>query len=502
MSFLFSNRWLYITLTTIVILLVVGMVLKIGERGEIEMVTTTVERGTVRQSVSVSGIAEADQTADLAFSVPGIVEKVMVRTGDYVEAGTILATLETSALQADRKEAQSSLDSALAERAKLLAGPTTQSRAVTAETVATSKLNYDNTQENETEKIRNAYRTLLSSDLEAIPKNANNDAVAPTVSGTYSCASEGEYKIEVYESKAPSGYSYRLSGLESGIYSVTTEHASLFGDCGLQIQFDTTSDYTNTNWTIQIPNSKATSYITNKNAYELTVTQAKNAIRSAEQALLLTTAEAEKQNSPTRSEDIDKANAVVAQARARLARVESTLSDRSIIAPFSGVITELDILPGETVSTAPVMTLLANSAFEVVARIPEIDIGKLFIDQPAELIFDARPQETLTGSIRFISLQATKIDGVAYYKAFITLSTTPSWMRSGLNTDIEIITAEEQNALRIPKRFLGDLNKNPTVTLLTNTNTLGTVPVEIILDGNDGFVAVTGINEGDIVVAP
>ena len=47
------------------------------------------------------------------------------------------------------------------------------------------------------------------------------------------------------------------------------------------------------------------------------------------------------------------------------------------MAPFDGVVTNLDVLPGETVTNAPIVTLLADDAFDMTARIPEIDITKV-----------------------------------------------------------------------------------------------------------------------------
>jgi multidrug efflux pump subunit AcrA (membrane-fusion protein) len=171
-------------------------------------------------------------------------------------------------------------------------------------------------------------------------------------------------------------------------------------------------------------------------------------------------------------------------------------------APFSGIITDIDILPGETVTTAPVLTLLAESDFEITARIPEIDIGQLVSGQKVELVFDAKSDEVLQGTIDYISLDATKIDGVAYYEAFIVLNETPMWLRSGLNADMDIITEESLDNLRIPTRFLTSSESGYEVLTQPAPNQTSTTSVELILKGNDGYAAITGLTEGDILVAP
>ena len=117
------------------------------------------------------------------------------------------------------------------------------------------------------------------------------------------------------------------------------------------------------------------------------------------------------------------------------------------------------------------------------------------------MVFDARSSEILTGEIDFISLKATEIDGVAYYKAMISMNETPQWVRSGLNADVEIIVSEKNDGLRVPKRFVVE-TKDGHVVLIKENGSTASSTVKIELEGNDGYVAITGVNEGDILVAP
>ncbi|MCA9361780.1 HlyD family efflux transporter periplasmic adaptor subunit [Candidatus Kaiserbacteria bacterium] len=501
MKLLFSKKRMYVGIAFLVIILVLVMIRQVSQRDNTEVVMATVESGSVRQLVSVSGIAEAKQTAELAFPVSGTVLEVLVEEGDTVAVGDVLVTLDARTLYADRQDALAALARAVADRDELLTGPTASAREVTAETLASKQATLITTRDTEGQKVANAYRALLSSNLSAYSNDPTEDATPPIISGTYTCDSEGAYTLTIFNSKSDSGYSYKLSGLETGTYVVSTEQPTPLGTCGLRAQFGGSSIYNNSVWHIDIPNTKSPNYVASRNAYTLAVTQADTAIELAEQAVLLAEADAQNQNAPARSEAITRANAAITQAQARLARIDATIADRTLTAPFGGVVTTLDILPGETVTTAPVVTLLASNEFKVIARIPEIDIGKLAVGQAAEMIFDARTTETIWGDISFISPIATEIDGVAYYEATIQFRTLPNWIRSGLNADIEVIIAEATDALRVPKRFV---NKNDTgyEVLVYRDNNLASTSVDIILEGNDGYFAITGITAGDIVVAP
>jgi multidrug efflux pump subunit AcrA (membrane-fusion protein) len=464
-------------------------------------VTTTVENGPVRQIVAVSGVADAKDRADLAFPVVGVTRAVLAEVGDVVETGEILAILDTSTLETDRQEALAGLTSAVAERGELVAGQTSEAKAVTDTTVQLKEASLATTKLVESNKVVNAKRTLLSSELTAYTKDIAESAVPPEVSGTYSCDKEGSYLLEVYRSDSASGYSFRLSGLESGSFSAAVDQPGELGTCGLKIQFDADSIYGNSTWHIDIPNKTSATYTLNKNAYELALVQASSTIALSEQEVALAKATAATEQAAPRSEALIRADAKVTAAQARVARVEAEIANRVMRAPFSGTITTVSIKNGETASTEPIMSIVAKSDFEITARIPEIDIGKLAVGQKATMVFDAKSDETVTGTITFISLQATNIDGVAYFEAYMSLDQTPAWMRSGLNADIDIIVAEKTDHLRLPKRFLISTDSGH-LALKQTGDTIASTTVNAILFGNDGYVAIEGLTKGDIVVAP
>jgi len=502
MKKLVHSRSFYITCAAVVIVAIILMMFGVGQKDSEPRVTTTVETGAVRQLVSVSGIAKAEQNANLAFPVGGIVKTVNVRKGDFVEAGDILIELERDALLADRQNAVSQVTQAVANQEELIAGPTNSARDVTAQTLTQAIETLETTKVTEARKVENAYQRLLSDNLTVYSIDPDEDATPPTISGSYTCTEEGTYRLEMYNSGAQSGYSYYLSGIETGTFPASTLQAIALGECGLRAQFDADSNYGRTVWFIDIPNQKSATYVQNRNAYALAVTQAASAITSAERAVALAEANATNSNANPRSESLVRANASVSQAQAQLAKIDATIRDRILRAPFAGTITHIDVLPGETVTTAPVVTLLAESNFEITARIPEIGIGKLLPEQKVELVFDARSSQTLPGIVDYVSPEATEIDGVAYYEARIILEENPPWLRSGLNADIDIIVEESVGTLRIPTRFLVATETGYQVLVQQAPNQTSSTTVELVLEGNDGYAAITGLTEGDILVAP
>ncbi len=463
--------------------------------------TTTVERGSVSEIAGISGFVEAEDAAELSFPATGLVTDVFVKKGDVVTAGQLLATLGSAQLVAERAAAAATLSDALAGRAELQAGPTSEARAVTESTVAAAEAALAETIATEAEKVHNARAALLSNDLGALSVDSEEEAPAPAVTGSYTCRQEGVYTVNIYRSGADSGYSYTHTGLENGTGPASTEQPGALGTCGLYLQFTDGANYSDSEWIIAVPNTRSSTYTTYKNAYELALRQEEQNVAAAENTLAIAKNQATADNAAPRVESLIKANASVQAAQSRIAAIDAKIADASIAAPFSGTITDVSIVAGETANLTPVITILGETAFSLTARVPEIDITKIVAGQKAAVRFDARTSETYPGEVTFVSPLPTTIDGVAYFDATIELEETPTWLRAGLNADVDITLRTETDVLRIPERYLTRTPNGVTVLKLTGRET---APVEVTVDfiGNDGYAVITGLTAGDTIVAP
>jgi multidrug efflux pump subunit AcrA (membrane-fusion protein) len=151
---------------------------------------------------------------------------------------------------------------------------------------------------------------------------------------------------------------------------------------------------------------------------------------------------------------------------------------------------------------SPIIKLVADGRYVLKARIPEIDITDIAVGQDASIVFDARDKETFTAKVNYISPAATLISGVTYYETELTLDNPPTWLRDGLNADIEIEVKKVTATTRIPKRFIVTEDGQNYVLKLNSQNKVATSTLSVDLMGNDGFAAVSGINVGEVIVAP
>jgi len=495
----------HLLLTTVTILVLVG----VGFFGYnaftkdplLNLMTTTVTRGDVVRAISVSGVIESGDIAELSFPTAGVVSKVYVTEGTQVEAGTVLATLGDEQLVAIRASALAELTLANADRLELINGVRSEERTITDTTVTNVVAELARVQKAQALLVENARRTLLNTAITARSIDPNEDTTAPTISGTYSCDEKGSYFLNVYASAAESGYSFSLAGLATGTFTVSTDQPVSFGSCGLFALFTAGERYSGSEWIIDIPNISSAAYTLNSNQFDKVQRDADDAVAAATEAVTLLQNKQQLENAAPRSEALTRANARVNQAQARIAEVTAQIGERAIIAPFTGIVTKVNILAGETAGTAPAITLLGKEAFELVARIPEIDITKVTLKQKAKAIFDADRSLQIPAEVSYISPIPTQINGVAYFEIKLSLDTPPTWIRSGLNADIDIMIEEMKDTLLVPNRYVLTVEGASSLQVLTG-KTITTQPIELILRGTDGQAAISGVPEGTTIIAP
>jgi membrane fusion protein YbhG len=115
--------------------------------------------------------------------------------------------------------------------------------------------------------------------------------------------------------------------------------------------------------------------------------------------------------------EIAAANAGADQARAQLREAEANRQDLTITAPFDGTITTRAAEPGEVVTAGtPVVTLLDLTKVYLRGFIPEGEIGRVKVDQPARVYLDSNPDKPIEAYVSRIDPQATFTPENTYFR--------------------------------------------------------------------------------------
>jgi len=115
-----KKKYIYIGL---IILVIIGVLFFIfGRKKDIQYVTVKVEKGDLVQTVSETGTVKSANQIDLNFSSSGRLNKKLVKTGDKIKAGQLLAELDYLDLTLKINGARANVASAQANLNKVLNG--------------------------------------------------------------------------------------------------------------------------------------------------------------------------------------------------------------------------------------------------------------------------------------------------------------------------------------------------------------------------------------------
>lgn len=147
-------------------------------------------------------------------------------------------------------------------------------------------------------------------------------------------------------------------------------------------------------------------------------------------------------------------------AAERLAQRRVEREELVVRAPFAGVISQRYADPGAfvTPTTTASSSLGATSSsivevargLEVVAKVPESDIGRLRLGMPASVRVDAFPDRRFAAVVRQIAPRAVKTNNVTSFEVKLALQEPAPQLRIGMTADIDFQTGQLQARTVVP----------------------------------------------------
>jgi HlyD family secretion protein len=376
--------------------------------------TVPVERGDLTATVGATGVVRTNQTGLLIWRTSGTVKEVHVEVGDEVEAGFPLVTLDETSLpqnvilaRADLTSSQKALDD-LYETELLLVQA--QQAVVSAE-----------------QAYIEADRAMVRFD-------------------------EQEYKDELDEARE------RIVEARDDLRAARED-------------FEPYEDWDEDNTTRR---SFQDSLDEAQREYDEAVRQlrllelAKEAAISQLEFSRVQLEEAEKELQRLQEgPDPDD----VAALEARVAAAEATLQLAELLAPFDGVVTRVDIKPGDqAISGQQAFRIDDHSSLLVDVRISEIDINRISLEQPVILTFDAIPGVDYTGQVNQVSPVGVTTQGVVEFLITVRLEDPDEMVKPGMTAAVNIVVNRLNNVVLVPNRAVRLDNGQRVVYLLRNNN--------------------------------
>ncbi|MBN1875925.1 MAG: HlyD family efflux transporter periplasmic adaptor subunit [Anaerolineae bacterium] len=358
------------------------------------------ETGNRPPHIFAEAIIEPERTTDLRFTIGGEIAEVWVKPGMEVQAGDVIARLDTTRMEAAVREAEARLATAQAQLAQAKAGARPEEIAAAEAQIA-----------------------------EAEGEVAQAVALRDTLTG-------GTREAEI-------------AAVQAELESAQAEKRSLEASLQWIVDKDPRNDddakqERNLRQEVAAMELRIQAAQTRLNAIPLTsagqIRAANAAILAAEARRDAALADLALLQAGPRPEDIAIVETGVQQAQAALTAAQITLARAEIYAPFDGTITQVHIEIGEQVGPEHAIAVLATLD-QLQARtqdLLETDIIYVNAGQSVNLKVDALPEQTFQGHVTQVEAQSTLYRGDVTYPVIITFDGDTSGLLWGMKSVMEI----------------------------------------------------------------
>jgi RND family efflux transporter MFP subunit len=200
-------------------------------------------------------------------------------------------------------------------------------------------------------------------------------------------------------------------------------------------------------------------------------------------------------------EELAIAEAQVAQSRAALAQSKLRIDDAVLTAPFAGTVLATNGSVGELVGAAvPVVVLADLESYHVESSIDETDIGRVQLQQDADIVLDAFPDVTVRGRVTHIEPLGQSTQGVVSYGVLVQVLTTEVPLRPNMTAIVDIVVDRKEGVLVVPNRAIRRETSGRRYVELLNGQDVEQRYVTTGLSNDLVTEIVSGLNEGEEVI--
>jgi HlyD family secretion protein len=379
--------------------------------------TAQVTYGTITQSIGMAGNLQPLSQANLNFASAGTVQSVSVKVGQPVAVGATLAALDPTLLSAQVLQAQAALATADAKLAQDKAGATAQTLTSAQNSVAAAQVNVNNAQ------------TSLT-DTQAI--NAQPVAIAQAA------ATAAQALVTADQATTPASP------------SLTADQAAL--------------------------NVANNALAAAKAKAQQSNDQAAAALASAQQQLASAKSSlaALQTGTPASTLQMDEAQIEIAQVNVNT--MQHQLDGATINSPIAGIVSQVNITAGQSVSGGSAGTGAASSyavvvyspgSYEVTGTVSDAQVNLVALGQAVE-VTPAGSTQALQGKVTAISPAATVTSGVATFGVTAQLTDTSNSIKPGVSATATIVTNQVVHVLTVPTSAVHTSAAGSNVQILVN----------------------------------
>lgn len=419
---------------------------------------------------SIYGIGEVIvlQEADLVFVVQGTVQEVLVDKGDVVKADQELAVLDLRRFDADIRQAEAALASAQAQSDQLVAPPRSADIAAANAQIERAQITLAQTSNAQPQDVRAAESSVTNAEAAL---QATRDQLSLTKTNAESQigqASEALVQAQARYAEAKSNWAYvQDTGnnpqqpetvgpggqpTDNEVESAQREayySAFVQAEAGLrqaeqnvadaQVVYEQAKQAEITG----IQQAEQQVDITRASLEKVRLPAGQDQVASAQASLRLAQAQRAQIYAEPSQASVNQASAGIRQAEVGLEVAKLNRADARLVAPFDGVISEVNIDPGDPSATnGPAIRVIDVSNLLISVDISDADIVQVTLDQTVAIAIEGLPT-TLVGQVSYIAPEATVRGNVRTYVVEITPEDADG-LRPGMSAQVEIVIQPQE----------------------------------------------------------
>jgi HlyD family secretion protein len=403
-----------------------------------QYVLTRAQNGNITQTVTGTGQVSASNQLDIQSQVSGTIKSISVSVGQHVNAGDLLATIDSTQAWAD-------LQSAGIAMTKLTEAPKTADLTSAENNLLKSYSDGFNAVSNvflDLPTIMSGMKDMLYGQSGFLSDQNSSSLISTArtyrdIAGVSFDQANNEYAtaLQEYKSLSRSSATSSIAQLITDTYNLTKDVAHALQNTQNAVTYITTaqSDY---------QKSSAATVASNVNTWSSQINSDLSSVLSAQNTV--------QSNANSLATLVNGADALdIESQKLSLDQKERAYQNYFIRAPFDGIIGRIPVNVYAQAGSATIATLIGDNKIATIS-LNEIDAAKIKAGQPVTITFDAIDGLNATGTVSVVDLVGTITQGVVTYSVKISIDTHDDRIRPGMSVNTTIVTNEKNNVLIVP----------------------------------------------------
>ncbi|HRK21895.1 MAG TPA: HlyD family efflux transporter periplasmic adaptor subunit, partial [Fimbriimonadaceae bacterium] len=527
------KRAIVFVLVAFLVIVAIAFVALRGKLGKappaVDTNSNTVTRGDLSVKVIESGTVDAVKAVEVRSRASGRLAQLLVKEGDMVEAGQLIAVIDPQETQFLVEQNQAQLRGAQSAVAR--AGLEIEQRRITSRAAVVQA-------EKRLAQLREEVRaqpTLTQTAIrqaQAVLSSAQKDRerlATSTHPNRRTVLEQAVDEARASQSNAQREYD-RVRDLESKGYVAgrSLDNARLSLDLA-NVRLGAARDNLSrleTELRIELANAdeaikRAQADLDRANANAIQDSIKKREYESA--IASLTSARANMRDVDVLAQGRNQSQASVSQISSVLRDSQRQLGETQIRAPMAGIVTKTYLEVGELVTAlsafsagTSIVRIEDRREMMVTLNVNEIDVARLALGMTAKIDVDAIPDKTLNGRVTKIApasnalsasgaqASAASAEAVVKYEVEIVLDGTDPKLRSGMSAKCTLEVISRKGVLLLPVEFVGTDKEGRFVNLPGEGKDAKPNRKAVRVGASSGaMIEITeGVKEGDKVLRP